>query len=239
VIILKLLGLIGGMSWENTIEYYRIINELIKEKLGSWNSAKLILYSVNFEEILSLENKDRWSEIVLIMTNISRNLENAGCEALMLCSNTMHKIADDLQNNISIPIINVVDETALIIKELKLKKVGLLGTKFTMEGDFYSKKLEEKYNISVIIPGKEDRDYIHSVIYNELAQNNLFDTTKQSLLRIIDKLKSQGAEGIILGCTEIPLLIKPEDLELPLFDTLKIHLNAAAQFILKAEITNF
>jgi len=239
VIILKLLGLIGGMSWENTIEYYRIINELIKEKLGSWNSAKLILYSVNFEEILSLENKDRWSEIVLIMTNISRNLENAGCEALMLCSNTMHKIADDLQNNISIPIINVVYETALIIKELKLKKVGLLGTKFTMEGDFYSKKLEEKYNISVIIPGKEDRDYIHSVIYNELAQNNLFDTTKQSLLRIIDKLKSQGAEGIILGCTEIPLLIKPEDLELPLFDTLKIHLNAAAQFILKAEITNF
>ena len=227
------------MSWENTIEYYRIINELIKEKLGSWNSAKLILYSVNFEEILSLENKDRWSEIVLIMTNISRNLENAGCEALMLCSNTMHKIADDLQNNISIPIINVVYETALIIKELKLKKVGLLGTKFTMEGDFYSKKLEEKYNISVIIPGKEDRDYIHSVIYNELAQNNLFDTTKQSLLRIIDKLKSQGAEGIILGCTEIPLLIKPEDLELPLFDTLKIHLNAAAQFILKAEITNF
>lgn len=239
MIILKLLGLIGGMSWENTIEYYRIINELIKEKLGSWNSAKLILYSVNFEEILSLENKDRWSEIVLIMTNISRNLENAGCEALMLCSNTMHKIADDLQNNISIPIINVVYETALIIKELKLKKVGLLGTKFTMEGDFYSKKLEEKYNISVIIPGKEDRDYIHSVIYNELAQNNLFDTTKQSLLRIIDKLKSQGAEGIILGCTEIPLLIKPEDLELPLFDTLKIHLNAAAQFILKAEITNF
>ena len=239
MIILKLLGLIGGMSWENTIEYYRIINELIKEKLGSWNSAKLILYSVNFEEILSLENKDRWSEIVLIMTNISRNLENAGCEALMLCSNTMHKIADDLQNNISIPIINIVYETALIIKELKLKKVGLLGTKFTMEGDFYSKKLEEKYNISVIIPGKEDRDYIHSVIYNELAQNNLFDTTKQSLLRIIDKLKSQGAEGIILGCTEIPLLIKPEDLELPLFDTLKIHLNAAAQFILKAEITNF
>jgi len=229
---LKLLGLIGGMSWENTIEYYRIINGLIKERTGKWNSAKLLLYSVNFDEILSLENKNRWSDIVLLMTNISRKLENAGCEALVICSNTMHKIADELQKNISIPIINVIDETALKIKELKLKKVGLLGTKFTMEGDFYLKKLEEKYNISVIGPQKDDRDYIHTAIYTEFAQNKFFDKTKQKFLIIIERLKNRGAEGIILGCTEIPLLIKPEDSELPLFDTLKIHLNAAADFLL-------
>jgi len=230
---MKLLGFIGGMSWENTIDYYKIINQMVHERLGSWNSAKILLYSVNFEEILPLQNNNEWDKIFKIISAISIKLEKAGCTALVICSNTMHKIADQIQEKVSIPLINVIDETAKEIKSRNIESIGLLGTRFTMEGDFYTQKLKKKYELNPIIPDSNDRDYIHESIYNQFAQGVFLDKTKQKFLKIIEKLMKKGAEGIILGCTEIPLLIKQEDVEIPLFDTLKIHLKSAVEFSLK------
>lgn len=229
---MKLLGLIGGMSWESTIEYYRLLNEMIKSELGSWNSAKLMLYSVNFEEILQLQNQNEWNQIEIIMLEICNKLEIAGCEAIMICSNTMHLIADVLERQISLPIINVIDETAKAITTKKLKKIGLLGTKFTMDGNFYVKKLVDKFKLNVFLPTNEEREYINNAIYNEFAQGKFLKSTKDKFLDIISNLKNQGAEGIILGCTEIPMLIKQSDVDVELFDTLRIHLKAAVDFCL-------
>jgi len=229
---MKLLGLIGGMSWENTIEYYRIINKMVKERLGGWNSAKLLLYSVNFEEILRLEEQEKWSKLTEIFIPIASNLEAAGCKALILCSNTIHKIADNIEKAISIPIIHVVDVTAEEIKIRGIKAIGLLGTKYTMEGDFYKQRLRQKHGLNVLIPTKAQREYINNAIYQELASGKLLDSTKEEFLKIIYQLKREGADGIILGCTEIPMLIKDEDVELQLFNTLKIHLQSAVEFLL-------
>ena len=230
---MKLLGLIGGMSWESTIEYYRIINDLVKERLGGWNSAKLLLYSVNFEEIYTLQQQNKWNEIAEIFIKISKSLEEAGCSAILICSNTAHKIADKIIPRIEIPIIHVVDETAKAIKDSKINTVGLLGTKFTMEGEFYVQRLEEKYGLQVIVPDQEQREYINNAIFNEFAQGTFLHSTKTKFLDIIDSLNKKGTQGIILGCTEIPLLIHQEDVEVPLFDTLNIHLKAAVKFILE------
>ena len=229
---MKLLGLIGGMSWENTIEYYRILNEMIKSELGAWNSAKILLYSVNFEEILPLQNKNEWNQIEKIMLEICNKLELAGCEAIIICSNTMHLIADNLERQISLPIINVIDETAKNINLKNFKKIGLLGTRFTMDGDFYVKKLVNKYKLKVLLPTKEEKEYINNAIYNEFAQGKFLQSTKDKFLDIISNFKNQGAEGIILGCTEIPMLIKQSDVDITLFDTLRIHLKAAVNFCL-------
>ena len=230
---MKLLGLIGGMSWENTIEYYRILNEMINSKLGGWNSAKIMMYSVNFDEIILLQNNDDWDNILDIFIEICITLEKANCSAIFICSNTMHKIADHVQEKIKIPIINVIDETAKIIKKRKLKTVGLLGTRFTMEGGFYIEKLSKKYNLNPIIPEESNRKYIHNVIYNQFAKGIFLEETKKKVLDIIKNLKKRGAEGIILGCTELPLLIKQKDVDIPLFDTLKIHIKAAVDFCLE------
>lgn len=229
---MKLLGLIGGMSWQNTIEYYKVINQMINERLGSWNSAKILLYSCNFEEILPLQNKNKWDKILEIISKICTKLEKAECSALVICSNTMHKIADQVQDNISIPLINVIDETAKIIKKKNIKNIGLLGTKFTMEEDFYTLKLKNIYNLNPIVPIKNDRTYIHEAIYGQLAQGIFLNKTKEKFLEIMKKLEEGGSEGIILGCTEIPLLIKQEDINIPLFDTLKIHLKSAVDYCL-------
>lgn len=228
---MKLLGLIGGMSWENTIDYYKIINSMVKERLGGWNSAKILLYSVNFEEILSLQNDDRWDAIGRQMINISKSLESAGAQAILICSNTMHRVADAISSNVSIPLIHVVDETAKSIKKQDLKTIGLLGTRFTMEGGFYADRLNH-YDLKVILPDIDERYYIHDKIYNEFAQGNFPGQTKQRFLSIIDGLILRGAQGIILGCTELPMLIKPEDVKIPLFDTLILHLKAAIDYIL-------
>ncbi|TXT58937.1 MAG: putative racemase YgeA [Promethearchaeota archaeon] len=232
---MKLLGMIGGMSWENTIEYYKGINTLVKKDKGEWSSAKILLYSVDFSEILPLQNENRWGELTAMMIRISKKLENAGCVAIFICSNTMHKIADEIEANISIPLIHVVDATAEAIKNKSLNIVGLLGTRFTMEGGFYVKRLTQKHGLQVILPKKEERDYIHHTIYKEFAQGTFLEETKEEYLAIIENLRESGAEGIILGCTEIPMLIKPKDVEIPLFDTLQIHLNAAVKFILSSE----
>ena len=229
---MKLLGLIGGMSWESTIEYYRILNEMVKDRLGGWNSAKLLLYSVNFDPILQLQEKGRWDKLADIFIDIAQRLEGAGCEGEVLCSNTIHKIASAIEKAISIPLIHVVDATAEKIKEQGIDTIGLLGTKFTMEGDFYGERLHGKHKLSVITPSKSQREYINSAIYEELAMGKILDTTRQEFLSIINQLKEGGAEGIILGCTELPLLIQEKDVDIPLFNTLTIHLRAAINFAL-------
>ena len=232
MIILKLIGLIGGMSWENTIDYYRIINEMVKNRLGDWYSAEILLYSVNFKEVLQLQNQDNWNQLLKLMIIICKKLELAGSKAIVICSNTMHKIATEIEAEISIPLINVVDETARAIRSMNIKSVGLLGTKFTMESAFYVEKLTKKYEINAIIPHKIERDYIHKAIYQEFANGKFLESTKKKFLEIIESLIRNGAKGIILGCTELPILIKHQDVRVPLFDTLKIHLRAAVDFSL-------
>lgn len=229
---IRLLGLIGGMSWESTIEYYRIINEMVKEKLGGWNSAKIMLYSVNFDQIYQLQQQNKWDNVAKILISISKKLEHAGCSAIVICSNTAHKIAEKIIPEITIPLIHVVDETAKIIKNCNISSIGLLGTRFTMEGDFYIKKLEKSYGLQVILPEPKQREYIDYAIFHEFAQGTFLDSTKTEFLKIIDSLEKKGAEGIILGCTEIPLLVKQNDVDIPLFNTLTIHLAAAVEFAL-------
>ena len=229
---MKTIGLIGGTTWFSTIEYYRIINETVKEKLGRSHSARCILYSINFEETV-LQNQGRWDVISKSFIDITKKLENAGADFLIICANTMHKIADDIENNANIPIIHIADVTAEKIIERGLSKVGLLGTSYTMEEDFYKERLKEKFNIETIIPEKNERDLINKIILNELTQGKIIQSSKQRYLEIIENLIDKKAEGIILGCTEIPLLIKKDDADIPIFDTTEIHAKAAVEYALK------
>jgi len=205
---------------------------MVKNRLGEWHSAEIILYSVNFEVILRLQNQNNWNGLIKVLIRICKKLESAGCKAIVICSNTMHKIATEIEAEISIPLINVVDETAKAIKSMNIKNVGLLGTKFTMEGAFYTEKLKKMYEINTLIPDKIERNYIHNTIYQEFAKGTFLESTKKNILDIIENLLRNGAEGIILGCTELPILIKPQDVNVPVYDTLKIHLRAAVDFSL-------
>ncbi|MCK4366158.1 MAG: aspartate/glutamate racemase family protein [Thermoplasmatales archaeon] len=229
---MKTIGLIGGTTWHSTIEYYRIINETVKEKLGKSHSARCILYSINFEETV-VQNQGRWDVISKSFIDITKKLENAGADFLIICANTMHKIADDIENNADIPIIHIADVTAEKIIERGLSKVGLLGTSYTMEENFYKERLKEKFNIETIIPEKNERDLINKIILNELTQGKIIQSSKQRYLEIIENLIDKKAEGIILGCTEIPLLIKKDDVDIPIFDTTEIHAKAAVEYALK------
>jgi aspartate racemase len=229
---MKTIGLIGGTTWHSTIEYYRIINETVKEKLGKSHSARCILYSINFEETV-VQNQGRWDVISKSFIDITKKLENAGADFLIICANTMHKIADDIENNANIPIIHIADVTAEKIIERGLSKVGLLGTSYTMEEDFYKERLKEKFNIETIIPEKNERDLINKIILNELTQGKIIQSSKQRYLEIIENLIDKKAEGIILGCTEIPLLIKKDNVDIPIFDTTEIHAKAAVEYALK------
>jgi aspartate racemase len=228
---MKTIGIIGGISWLSSAEYYRLINEMINEYLGGVNSAKIILYSVNYEEIKNLTFSGDWQSISNMISGIARKLENAGAACILLGANTMHKIAGELQQAISIPLLHIADVTGKAIKKAGLAKVALLGTKYTMELGFYQQQLE-KYNITTILPEEEDRQYIHDAIYNEMGKNIFLPSTKEKLLAIIGNLAKDGAEGIILGCTEIPLLIKQTDCSIPVFDTTFIHASAAVEFAL-------
>jgi len=230
---MKTIGLIGGMSWESSSEYYKIINETVKERLGGLHSAKCIMYSVDFEEIASLQHQGEWEELTKLMINFAQQLEGAGADFIVICTNTMHKMAEEVQDNIHIPLLHIADATAEKIIEQGLRKPGLLGTKFTMEEDFYKQRLKEKYNLDVIIPSNTDREIIDSVIYNELCLGIIKQSSKKKFKEIIKKLVSIGADGMILGCTEIPLLISQKDVEVPLFDTTTIHSKAAVAFALK------
>ncbi|MBI9054910.1 MAG: aspartate/glutamate racemase family protein [Bacteroidales bacterium] len=230
---MKTIGLIGGMSWESSLEYYRILNEKVKSELGGLHSAKTILFSVDFEQIKILQHEGNWNELTEIMIDAAQSLEKAGADMIVICTNTMHKMANEVQNSINLPLLHIADATAHSIKDKKLRKVGLLGTKFTMEQEFYKNRLIDKHHIDVVIPNDNDRDIIHKIIYNELCLGNIKDASKKEYIRIINNLIEQGAEGVILGCTEIPLLIKQEDVTIPIFDTTTIHAEMAVLEALK------
>ena len=229
---LKTIGLIGGMSWESTVTYYKIINETVKEKLGGLHSAKCILYSVDFQEIEECQANGNWEKSGEILGEAAYNLEKAGADFIVICTNTMHKVVNQIKEKISIPILHIAEMTAEKILEKGLKNIALLGTKYTMEQDFYKSKLIEK-GINVIIPDKNDIEIINEVIYDELCLGTINFNSKKKFLEIVDKLRSKGAEGIILGCTEIGLLIKNEDTDVPLFDTAIIHAEQAAIYSIK------
>lgn len=230
---MKTIGLIGGMTYLSSSEYYNNINKTVKEKLGGFHSAKCILYSVDFEEIEELQQQGQWDKLTKMMIHFAQKLEGAGADFIVICTNTMHKMAEEVQENINIPLLHIVDATAKKIIEMGLEKVGLLGTRFTMEGDFYKKRLKEKFNIDVVIPSEDDRGVVCNVIYDELSFGTITQSSKEQFKRIIRDLVSKGADGVILGCTEIPLLIKQEDVGVPLFDTTTIHSVSAAEFALK------
>lgn len=229
---LKTIGLIGGMSWESTATYYKIINETVKEKLGGLHSAKCILYSVDFQEIEECQANGNWEKSGEILGEAAYNLEKAGADFIVICTNTMHKVVNQIKEKISVPILHIAEMTAEKILEKGLKNIALLGTKYTMEQDFYKSKLIEK-GINVIIPDKNDIETINEVIYDELCLGTINFNSKKKFLEIVDKLRSKGAEGIILGCTEIGLLIKNKDTDVPLFDTAIIHAEQAAMYSIK------
>lgn len=226
---MKTIGLIGGMSWESSIEYYRIINETVKEKLGGLHSAKSLMVTVDFAEIEKLQHEDRWDEAGQILARCAQDLERGGADFIVLCTNTMHKLADQMTSNVSIPLLHIADATAEKIVATGIKRIGLLGTRFTMEHDFYKGRLIHNYGLDVFIPEKADRDIIHRVIYEELVLGKIVDASRREYQRIMNDLLAKGAEGIILGCTEIELLITEGDSSAPLFPTTKIHAIAAVE----------
>lgn len=229
---MKTIGMIGGMSWESSLEYYRILNETVKARLGGLHSARCLMYSVDFAEIETLQHQGKWDEATEMMIDAAKRVERCGADFLIICTNTMHKMADQVQSNIKILLLHIADATAEKIKSIGLKKIGLLGTRFTMEEDFYKGRLVEKHGLDVIIPNKDERATVHRVIYDELCQGEIKPSSKAQFVEIIDHLIEQGAQGIILGCTEIGLLVKQADSLVPLFDTTRIHAEAAVDFAL-------
>jgi aspartate racemase len=229
---MKTIGLVGGMSWESTLEYYRIINQYTKERLGGFHSAKIVMYSVDFAEVEVRQHQGRWDELTGLMIDAAQRVERAGADVLVICANTMHKMAGDIGRNIRIPILHIGDVTAGAVKASSIQKVGLLGTRFTMEQDFYKQRLIQKHGLDVIIPDEKERDEIHGILYNELCLGEIKERSKETFQRIIANLEARGARGIILGCTEIPLLVSQEDYEIPLFDTTTLHARAAVDFAL-------
>jgi len=229
---MKTIGLIGGTSWVSTLEYYRIINKTVKEKLGKAHSARCILYSVDFEEDI-IQNNYNWDEITKNFINIAKRLDQAGADFILLCANTLHKIAGDVEKNINIPIVHIADVTGEEIKKEGLKKVGLLGTKYTMKEDFYKKRLKEKFGIETVIPDVEEIKIVHDIIIDELTYEIIKKSSKEKYKKIINHLVSKGAEAVVLGCTEIPLLINESDVDIPVFDTTAIHAKAAVEHAIK------
>lgn len=229
---MKTIGLIGGMSWESSLEYYRILNETIKERLGGLHSAKCVLVSVEFSEIEPLQHQERWAELAQMMVAAAQNVERAGADFVLLCTNTMHKLAEDIQAGIHIPFLHIADASARKIKSAGIRKVGLLGTRYTMEQDFYRLRLEEKHHLSVLIPGEQHRELVHRIIYQELCLGMIKEESRLQFAQVIQELVHNGAQGIILGCTEIELLVKPEDSPVPLFPTTRIHAEAAVDYAL-------
>ncbi|MFQ1017925.1 aspartate/glutamate racemase family protein [Gilliamella sp. BG7] len=224
---MKTIGLIGGMSWESTTTYYQVINQTIAKSLGGLHSAKTVLYSVDFQEIESCQANNEWHKSAEILIDAAKRVELAGADFIVICTNTMHKVADQIQKAINIPIIHIADVTAKYLLAQNIKSVALLGTKYTMEQDFYKSKLIDK-NLNVLIPESQDRNIINQIIYDELCKGIIKPDSKQAYLNIVDKLVKNGAEGVILGCTEIGLLISQSDRNTPFFDTALIHAQEAA-----------
>ena len=220
------------MSWQSSLEYYRLINQAVKERLGGLHSARIVMYSVDFEEIEPLQRHAKWGEAAELMADAAGKLDKAGADFVVICTNTMHKVADEVQARITIPLLHIADATGEAIKAQGVTQAALLGTRFTMEQDFYKDRLVRRHGIHVTIPNEPDRQIIHDIIYDELCLGEAKQASRQQLKRIIRSLVADGAEGIILGCTELGLLIKQRDIEVPLFDTTAIHANAAVEFAL-------
>lgn len=233
---MKTIGLIGGMSWESSLLYYQIINQRVKEKLGGHHSAKSLMYSVNFQEIKTLQHQGKWDEATNLMIDSARKLEAAGADVIVICTNTMHKMAQEVAESVSIPLLHIADATAQAIVKDGMKKVALLGTSFTMEQDFYKGRLTEKFGLEVIVPNEADRKIVHDIIYQELCLGIVNEASKKSYLRIMESLGHQGAEAIILGCTEITMLVSQEDCRIPLYDTTSIHAECAVDFALSEDL---
>ncbi|MRX08262.1 amino acid racemase [Pseudoduganella sp. FT25W] len=229
---MKVIGLIGGMSWESTVPYYRQVNETIKQQLGGLHSAKVVLYSVDFHEVERLQHAGDWQAAGAMMADAARALQAAGADFIVLCTNTMHKVAADIEAAVRIPLFHIADPTAREIKRAGLHKVGLLGTRFTMEQTFYTDRLRE-HGLDVVVPAPADRDSVHRIIYEELCLGRINDASRDEYRRIMADLAAQGAQAIILGCTEISLLVTQADATVPLFDTTAIHAHSAALFSLE------
>ena len=229
---MKTIGMLGGMSWESTSNYYKAINEGVKIALGGLHSAKICMYSVDFDEIEKLQHQGNWSGTAEILSKAAMSVEAGGADFLIICTNTMHKVAAEISSKISIPILHIADATADQLQQHNVKCVGLLGTKFTMEQDFYKGRLTENYNIQVLIPEPDEREIVHQVIYSELCLGKIVESSRSKFLKIIENLQANGAEAIVLGCTEIALLIQQQHTSVPLYDTTDIHASAAVKLAL-------
>ncbi len=224
---MKTIGLIGGMSWESTAVYYRLINEHVRDRLGGLHSAQLLLWSFDFDDVERCQAEERWDEATGLMVDAARRLARAGAEVLVICTNTMHRMADEVEAATGLPLVHIADATAAVVLERGLRRVALLGTAYTMEQEFYRGRLEERHGLEVLVPGANDRAMVHDVIYEELCQGLVNPESKAAFVDIVGKLRLRGAEGVILGCTEVGLLIGQHDLELPVFDSTAIHAEAA------------
>ncbi|MEN8154715.1 MAG: aspartate/glutamate racemase family protein [Acidobacteriota bacterium] len=229
---MKVTGLLGGMTSESSAEYYKLINKLAREKMGGNHSAKSVMVSVDFGEVEPLMEQGKWDMVLDILSRASENVEKGGADFLVICTNTIHKFAEKIGDRINIPVLNIIDVTAEEIRNKGFKKVGLLGTRFTMEEDFYKARLEKKHGIEAIIPSPDERKTIHSVIMKELSVGIINPDSREEYLKIIKNLAADGAQGVILGCTEIPLLVSDKDTDIPLFDTTLLHAKAAVNFAL-------
>ena len=221
------------MSWESTAHYYQDINELVKRRLGGLHSAKIVLYSVDFHDIEQLQKIGNWDEAGASLAKAAQSLEAAGADFLILCTNTMHKVAPAIANAVGIPLLHIADPTAEAVKSAGMRTIGLLGTRFTMEQDFYRGRLESQHGLHVIVPDETDREVVHNIIYNELCLGQVKESSREAYREIIGRLIARGAEGIILGCTEIAMLISPDDVPIPVFDTTSIHASSAVEFALQ------
>ena len=229
---MKTIGLIGGMSWESSAVYYRLLNERVGSLLGGSHSCECLMASVDFDLVERLQHESKWEELCHLMREKALKLEEAGAEIILLCTNTMHVCESEMIRDLKVPFLHIADATGEAIVSLGLKQVGLVGTKFTMEKDFYSKILKENYGVDVIIPEADDRDLIHQCIYRELVRGEFLPSSKRKFQRIINDLAIKGAQGVILGCTEIPMLIQQQDVEIPVFDTTSLHVDAALKYAL-------
>jgi amino-acid racemase len=229
---MKTIGLLGGMSWESSLEYYRAINRLVKKRLGGLHSAKCLMYSVDFQEIETLQDQGLWDEAGKLLGQAAGNLQKGGADFLLICTNTMHKVAPAIQEQIRIPLLHIADPTAESVLSRGIRKIGLLGTRFTMQEDFYKGKLEHDHGLEVVTPNDTDMDMVHQVIFDELCLGQIKTSSKEKYMAVIDRLEAAGAEGVILGCTEIGLLVKDQDCSIPLFDTTVLHAQAAVEYAL-------
>jgi aspartate racemase len=225
----SVIGLIGGLSWESSAQYYRILNETMRERLGPLHSARCLVWSFDFAEIEALQHAGRWDDAAALMIDAARRLERGGADLLLICSNTMHRIADAVAAAVMIPLLHIADPTAERIRARGLQRVGLLATAFTMEQDFYKGRLKDRFGLDVLVPDTEDRALVHRVIYDELVQGRVEEASREAYRAVIGRLVERGAAAIILGCTEIMLLVRAEDSPVPLFDTTRIHVEAAAE----------